>query len=125
MFALKTEKSFDDSKKRDSSSPGLKDKILIIYKKLKKIANCEFNTKNKFKLATLSSEELIKLKSFESNLNLSLLAYEDDQKKLNKKKLNEKIEILNQINNLLNNYFKLSGDNGKRYTNEDFSKFFE
>ena len=120
MFALKTKKSFDNSKKKDLSTSGLKDKILIIYKKLKKIANYDFNSKNKFQLAALSSEQLVKLKSFESNLHLGLLAYEDDQKKLN-----EKIEILNQINDLLNSYCKLSDNNRKRYTNEDFSKFFE
>ena len=120
MFALKTDKSSELSEKKPLNIQVLKNKILIAYKKLKTITKHEFRDENKFKLAALSPEQLVRLKSLESDLHLYLIAYEADPKILNKK-----IDILNRVNGLLNDYCKLSQENSKKYANEDFSKFFE
>jgi hypothetical protein len=117
MFALKSELKpvKDENKKSDNQS--ITDKVLITYKKLKNIAKTEINSKNKFKLANLKNEQLNQIKSIESNTGLFLVAYEPD-----KKHLNQKIQILTQINMLLNDYSKLIGKNP---SSDDFSKFFE
>ncbi len=113
MFALKSNTRSTHSQNDKFNSQAVVDKILVAYKKLKKIAKFEISLKNKFKLANLTSNQLGQLKSIESNLGFCLVAYneEDDF-------LGQKIQILTQINNLLNDYSKL-------LTKDDFSKFFE
>lgn len=84
MFALKSEAKLTYSQNNKFNSQSVVDKILLSYKRLKKIAKSEINSKDKIK---------------------------DDS-------LEQKIQILTQINNLLNDYSKL-------LTKDDFSKFFE
>ena len=113
MFALKSETKSTQLRNNKFDSQSVVDKVLLIYKKIKKIAKSEINLKNKFKLANLTNNQLGYLKSLESDLGFCLVAYkgEDDS-------LGQKIQILTQINNLLNDYSKL-------LSQDDFSKFFE
>ena len=113
MFALKSETNLKVVEDKNLNIQGVTDKILIIYKKLKKIARVEINSKTKFEPAKLTSQELNQLKSLESSVGLCLVAYKEGND------LSEqKIQILNQINKLLNDYSGL-------ITQDDFSKFFE
>ena len=112
MFALKSENKSNTTETKNSKKSNVTDKILFIYKKLKKIAQYELNLKNKFKLADLNNARLNKLKSLESDLGICLVAYEEDNFS------SQKLQILTQINSLLNDYSKL-------ITKDDFSKFFE
>ena len=121
MFALKSENKLEIVENKNHTTHSVRDKILYIYNKLKKIAKSEINSKNKFKPANLTNSQLNQLKSLESNIGLCLVAYEDKDNFLK-----QKVEILNRINNLLNDYSKLIAQNEKKIdSNEDFSKFFE
>ena len=113
MFALKSETKSEQVENKKLGYQNITNKLLVIYKKLKNIAKVEISSKNKFKLANLKNDQLGQIKSIESDMNLCLLAYEPDEKFLN-----QKMQILTQINTLLNEYSKL-------ITQDDFSKFFE
>ena len=119
MFALKSKNKLEVVENKNSSTHTVRDKILFIYNKLKKIAKSEINSKNKFKPANLTNSQLNQLKSLELNIGLCLIAYEDKDDFLK-----QKVEILNRINNLLNDYSKLIAA-PQNNTNDDFSKFFE
>ena len=121
MFALKSENKLKVVEHKNSGIQSVRDKILFIYKKLKKIAKHEIKSKTKFKPANLTNQQLNQLKSLESGIGLCLVAYEDKDNFLK-----QKVEILNRINNLLNDYSKLVTQGEKKAdSNEDFSKFFE
>ncbi len=117
MFAIKSEAKLNSTESKQNDTQSITNKLLLIYKKLKNIARAEINPKNKFKLASLKNNQLNQIKSIESGMNLCLLAYEPDEKCLE-----QKIQILTQINTLLNNYSQLMR---KKYSDDDFSKFFE
>ncbi len=121
MFAIESKK--EDINKPESNSlcqSALTEKILCVYKRLKAIAKAEFSSKSKFKLAQLSQDKLNKLKNIETNMGYCLIAYEDNFELLNKK-----VDILNRINSLLNQYSKLSNTTSIKDTPDDFNKFFE
>lgn len=113
MFALQSEKKLETFKTKDLTTQNITDNLLLIYKKLKKIAKSEISLKNKFKLADLTNNQLSQLKSLETDLGFCLVAYKGENDSSG-----QKIQILTQINNLLNDYSKL-------LTRDDFSKFFE
>ncbi len=119
MFAIKPEKE-EISKSVLQEQHSLTDKLLSVYKKLKSIAKSEFDPKNKFKLAKLSQDKLNRIKNIESNMSCVLVAYEHDVDLLDKK-----INILNRINSLLNQYSAISAEPKIKDRNDDFSKFFE
>ncbi len=88
MFALESENKLEIVENEKLNTKNVIDKILLIYKKLKKIAKYEINSRDNF--------------------------------------LNQKIQILTQINQLLNDYSKLVPQNeNKNNSSDDFSKFFE
>ena len=121
MFALKSENKLEIVEHKNPGTQDIRDKILFIYKKLKKIAKHEIKSKTKFKPANLTNQQLNQLKSLESGIGLCLVAYEDKDDSLK-----QKVEILNRVNNLLNDYSKLVTQGKKKAdSNEDFSKFFE
>lgn len=120
MFAIKSENRTQDTNANQDYSKLLKDKILLAYKKLKSVAKSELSTKNKFKLAQLSDDKLNKLKSMEAGMGCFLVAYNYDHD-LSKKK----VEILNRINLLLNQYSNLSKTSSEKKTEDDFSEFFQ
>ena len=121
MFALKSGNKLEIVENKNPATQSVRDKILFIYKKLKKIAKHEIKSKTKFKPATLTNQQLNQLKSLESSIGLCLVAYEDKDDFLK-----QKVEILNQINNLLNDFSHLVTQGEKKAnSNEDFSKFFE
>ena len=113
MFALKSDLKLENIQNTELNPEKISDKLLVIYKKLKTIAKSEINSKNQFKLANLKADQINQVKSIESNMGLCFVAYE-----LDTKLLNDKVQILTQINKLLNDYSKL-------ITKDDFSKFFE
>ena len=98
--------------------------ILQIHKQLKEIAKLESTPKTKYNIADLSEDKLLKIKNFESSLEICLVAYEADYKLFK-----QKIKILNDINLLLDNYLKigrLKDTTEVRYISTDeFSGFFE
>lgn len=116
MFA---ERNLEIVENKNVSTQSITDKIFSVYKKLKKIAKHEINARDKFKVAKLNHEQLRQLKSVESNIGLYLVAYQGDDSFIN-----QKIQILTQINQLLNNYSKLIAQDQKNNC-DDFSKFFE
>ena len=121
MFALKSEKKLELIENKNLTTQSVTDKILSIYKKLKKIAKHEVTSRDRFKVAKLNHEQLNQLKSIELNIGFHLVAYEE-----NDKFSDQKIQILTQINQLLNNYFKLiTQDKEKNNLSDDFSKFFD
>ena len=113
MFALKSDLKLENIQNTKLNPEKISDKLLVIYKKLKNIAKSEINSKNKFKLANLKADQINQINSIEFNMGLCFVAYE-----LDSELLNNKIQILTQINKLLNDYSKL-------ITKDDFSKFFE
>src|SRR3989338_10703151 len=95
-----------------TETPDVLKTILSVYKKLKDIAKDEFNPKLKYKVAELSGSQLQKVKDFENNLNCCLVVYSADRAL---ELENEKLNILNKINQLLNQYSAL-GDLSKTKT---------
>ncbi len=120
MFAIKSENKVQDTNTNQDYSKLLKDKILLVYKRLKSVAKSELRTKSKFKLAQLSDDKVNKLKSLETGMGCFLVAYNYDNE-LTKKK----VEILNRINLLLNQYSNLAQVPSEKKTQDDFSEFFQ
>ena len=118
MFASNTAEVLNFEKK-EASSDALKS-ILLIYKKLKDIARIESNIKPKYKIAYLTNEQLQRVKHLEDNIQHCLVAY-DVESKTSLKKHN----ILNQIQQLLNEYINLLKASKQNIVDNSFSELFE
>ncbi len=108
-----------DIEKKDRSNEPLK-RLVYIHQRLKQIARIEsqIKLKNKFNVASLSQEEVKKLKDLESSYGCLLVAYKSQDNHLMRKN-----KILNNIEILLQEYLKLFENNQKNI--DDFSQFFE
>lgn len=95
-------------------------KILFVHKKLKEIAKHESNRDKEYKIASLSSEQVNKIKTLESTLGFNLVAYEVDEKLKQKK-----VKILDEIYSLLDEYLSIYNPQLSKKNECNFNEFFE
>ena len=109
---------FKLTKKKNTKKTDVFSNILLVYKKLKEAALYESMTKSKYKVARLNQEELNQLKSLESRLGYSFVAYEND-----KSQEEDKLMLLNRISSLLDEYLSFCRQVKKQ--DDSFNEFFE